>query len=1086
MDKLTRPSNYSVGSVATKPVLGAGARPTTIPLSYAQQGIWLLERIAGGQGTAFNQVTAWRIRGPVNIGALEKAVNAIVGRHEVLRTTFVARDGIPRQVISPEASIQLGLADIRGNAAPESQWSLVQAALREECETPFDLEHGPMIRARLLRLEEGDSVFVKTVHHIASDAWSQGLFNKELTVLYDATGAGRLGPLYPAPLQYADFALWQRASLESGMQSGLDYWRRELAGSQTRLELSTDRPHSSRCGHSAGEYRTTITSEQLSALGELGRQCRSTLFMTLLTAFGILLSRYSGLDDLLVGTPVANRDDSRLHTLLGCFVNTIPLRLRVKPREKVRDMIAAVRRTVVDAMTYRWVPFECVVDDLVPRRDLGRPPLVQVIFVTHSVPWSQLALPFTQSSYISCGAARIYHDIEIHVWEHHNAPLVIWRFNRDLFDVSRIERMARDYSLLLDELVVGLDRAIGELQLRDVPAAGPRSSHMTSHCMLIPQSSTLPSVLETVVTARPDATAAMQHQAGGLTYGSLNDRANQLAHYLISKGIGAEQAVGLAMPTSFDLLIAMTAILKAGAAYLPLDPDHPTARLSFMIADAAPTAILTTRDVVPRLGTTSTPLILLDDPDVVDLVARMTQVAPNDHDRVATLMPSHTAYIIYTSGSTGRPKGVVVSHASALTFIQGISSTVSHEKQYRQLAHTTISFDISFLELMVPLCMGATVIMVLRSDRNAPDRLWQIVHEAAVTTVQATPTLWKALIASRDAQLDGMRVLSGGETLPMSTATVLCEAAEAWNLYGPTEATVWAAAHRLSEPELSNHLGRGVPIGRALEGYDVFVLSDSLVGALFDVPGELYIAGIGVARGYLNRPGLTAERFVPNPFGQGDRMYRTGDRGRVRTDGVLEYLGRVDNQIKVRGGRVELGEIEECLLAMPDIAEAAAVVKDDRQDAASVTAYVVPKQDRVVSPSVVRRYLRTILPEYMVPASIVTVSALPRTTNNKVDRLMLSDMQLGESVEERSPKTALELILCQLYSEVLGIDNVSAGDDFFALGGNSLVATRLLSRIRAECNVDLPVATIFESPAVFELAERVMSDVEQDDDTGDT
>ncbi len=876
-----------------RPGLEGRARPERLRLSYAQQRLWFLDQLEG-TSTEYNMPQALRLKGELDRGALEKTINAIVERHESLRTHFAMVEGEPVQVIERELRIAVPLEDLSGKGEEERE-ERVKAAMREEASKPFDLSRGPVVRMSLLKLGEQEHVLLRTMHHIVSDGWSQGVFNREFMVLYEAFREGRESPLKELGVQYADFAMWQREWLEGGaLDEGLKYWKEKLEGIPEELELPRDHARPAVQTFGAEVCQVSLTKELTAGLKRISRESQATLYMTMLAGFAVLLSRYSGQEDIVVGSPIANRQEAQLEEMIGFFVNTLVMRVKVEREKSFRELLGEVRRTALEAYRYQDVPFERLVEELAPQRSLNTSPVYQVGFALQNAPWAPQQMRGLEVESVGSSSHQVRIDLEVHAWEREGWIGITWLYNRDLFEGWRMEQMARHYVRVLEAVVGDGEGAVGRIDLLSAGERRRMLEEWNETKVELPET-TLPELFEAQVERSPEAVAVV-FEGEELSYRELNERANRLAHLLIAKGVGPEDVVALLVPRSFEMVVALLAVLKTGAAYLPLDPEYPDARLKYMLEDARPRCVVTTEEMGVRLSA-GCMQVAFDEEETAAALAQSSPSNPRDDDRVRPLAPFHPAYVIYTSGSTGTPKGVVVTLGSLSRFASAITTCIDMAHGERLVAVTTIAFDISILELLVPICYGAEIIIAGREQVKDPALLADLLESKQATLLQATASHLRILIQQRRSCIGGTRVLSGGEALPRELGNLLHEAAaRAYNLYGPTEATIWATVYKLREGDLARS-ELNISIGHALPCYRVYVLDGDLEAVPVGVRGELYVAGAGLARGYLNRPGLTAERFVADPYGEaGTRMYRTGDLARWRADGNLEYLGRTDDQ----------------------------------------------------------------------------------------------------------------------------------------------------------------------------------------------
>ncbi len=1052
------------------PPLVRQQRPERLPLSYAQHRLWFLDRL-GEASTEYNMPCALRLCGKLDCQALEKTINTIISRHESLRTHFAEIDGEPLQVIEPELQIKLLLEDLSG-PDEEKQQAHVMAALREEASFPFDLACGPLLRMRLLKLGEGDHLLLRTMHHIVSDGWSEGVFNRELSLLYEAYCEGRENPLKPLSVQYADFALWQRQWLEQEvLAGGLGYWKEQLAGIPERLELPTDRVRPPVQSFAAELCQVSFSREQTSALKQLSQSQQATLYMVLLTGFGVLLERYSGQEEVLVGSPIANRQEAQLEEMIGFFVNTLVMKVGVDAEKSVGELVSEVRRVALEAYEHQDVPFERLVEELSPERSLNTTPIFQVVFALQNAPWMPERMKGLELEPVPGDEMRVKYDLEVHAWEQEGEIVLSWLYNRELFDRWRMEQMGRHYVRVLEAMSADAQRKIGSLELLGEEERRQILEEWNRTAREIPET-TVVELFEQQVQRTPEAMAAVFGEQE-LTYGELNERANGLAHVLIGEGIGPEDVVALALPRSLEMIVALLGILKAGAAYLPIDPDYPAERVAFMLEDAEPCCVITTCETAQRLPERVRRL-MLDQVEMVEALEQSPISNPQEWERVRPLRLNNPAYVIYTSGSTGNPKGVLIGHYSLA------NSTRARFHYYRDpvsrfLLASPFIFDSSVAGIYWTLCQGGTLLLPYERLERDPAQLARLMAESSISHLLCLPTLYSMLLEeTKPGQINSLKcVIVAGEACPSELPerhSDLFADAELFNEYGPTEGTVWSSVYG----DCSKLSRIAVPIGKPITNAQMYVLDQGLQPVPVGVAGELFIAGAGLARGYLKRPALTAERFVADPYGApGTRIYRTGDLARWRADGNLEFMGRSDQQVKIRGFRVEPGEIEAALRELPEVAQAAVVAREHKHDEKLLVGYLVPAPGHNINPSVVRQRLAQHLPDYLVPAAIVELEALPLTPNGKVDRKALPQPQLISSDVYRAPRSPHEEILCSLFAEVLGVERVGIDDNFFQLGGHSLLATRLVSRVRAMLGVELAIRTLFESPSVAQLGRRL-------------
>lgn len=908
------------------------ARPEHVPVSHGQKRLWFIDQLEGNS-VQYNMPEALRLRGELDLAALERTINAIVERHESLRTHFGQAQGEPFQVIEPAMAVHLPMDDFSGLPEPDQKEKVI-ALLKQEWEQPFNLSQGPLLRMRLIRLSTTDHIFLRTFHHIVSDGWSQAVFNHEFMVLYEAFHEGRNNPLEPLPVQYADYAAWQRNWLDDeALTRDLDYWKNQLADIPEQLDLPKDRPRQVRRTYAAAVCSATVSAEQLASIKRLCQSHHSTLYMGLLAAFSVLLHRYSGQADIVVGSPIANRQEAQLEQMIGFFVNSLIMRTQVKPQQSFAALLSTLRRTALDAYLHQDVPFEKLVEELSPERRLNAAPIFQVVFALQNAPMGSHQLKGLEVEAIGNTELRVRIDLEVHAVEHDGVMDLHWLYGRDLFDHWRIEQMARHYLLILEAVIENSDLGLEAIDLLSAAEKQQILEQWNATAHAVPPA-TFTEMFEAQVRRTPQALAAIFGEEL-VTYTELNARANALGHFLITQGIEPEDLVAIAVPRSIEMLVAMLGIWKAGAAYLPLDPNYPIERLSFMLQDSEAVCVLTTREIVPKFSRNAR-CFVLDDPNTIAVLMHSPGSNPTGSERVRPLHPRQAAYVIYTSGSTGAPKGVVVSHAGIPSLLGARIDRLELTSSSRVLQFASLSFDVSVVEIVQALGGGAALVL-LRDDQRSGLPLRDAIVNHAVTHATLPPVVLPTLDDAGDLPLPTLIV--GGEACSGELVAQWSPSRRMFNGYGPTETTVVVT---IGGPLSGNQVP---PIGTPIWNTSVYVLDQHLRPVPIGVAGELYIAGISLARGYLKRPALTAARFVANPHGQpGARMYRTGDLARWRADGNLEFLGRTDQQVKVRGFRVELGEIEAALYRHPKVQDSAVVLHEDRAGEKQLVGYVIAKQ----------------------------------------------------------------------------------------------------------------------------------------------
>ena len=1027
-------------------------------VSFAQQRLWFLDQLEPESGF-YNIAGAVRLRGVLDVAALECAVAEVVWRHESLRTRFAAADGRPIQLVEPSVELEVPLIDLRETPL-ERRESRAQQLVAEEAQRPFDLSRAPLIRVVLLRLDTEAHVLLLTMHHIISDGWSVRLLVRELSQLYGAFSRGEASPLPELSLQYVDYAAWQRQQLQGQLlESELAYWREQLAAAPTVLELPTDHPRPPVQTFRGAHCSLLLPAELTQALRATCRREGVTRYMFLLAAFYALLSRYTGQRDLLVGTPVANRTRVETEGLVGLFANTLVLRARLEDKPSFAELLQRVRAAVLGAHQHQQVPFERLVEELQPERDLSRTPLFQVMFVAAeeeaSGGWQLPGLELSAER-VETGTSKF--ELTLFVTAEGEGLRLTAEYNTDLFAEQSMERLLGHYGRLLAAAVADAGQPVVQLSLL---SAAEREQ------LLVEWNETrrgyggelLPEMFAAQVRRTP-ASVALICEGRELSYAELDGRANQLAHLLCARGVGPETRVGVLMERDMELVIALLAVLKAGGAYVPLDPEYPQERLSFMLADSSARLLLTQRRVRERME-------WLAGQDIAAVAVDELESEGVAADIPIALSAANLAYVIYTSGSTGRPKGVAISHHSASVLLRWSHELFTPAELAGVLFSTSVCFDLSIFELFAPLTAGGAVILA----HNALE-LPELAARERVTLINTVPSAMTELLRVGGVPSSVMTVNLAGEPLTRRLADGVYaqeQVERLWNLYGPTEDTTYSTGRLI---------GRGAEptIGKPLAETRAYVLDQRLEPVAVGVRGDLYLAGEGLARGYLNRASLTAERFVPDPHSDhpGARMYRTGDVARWLASGELEYLGRTDHQVKVRGYRIELGEIEAALAGHEAVSECVCLARADEAGDVRLVAYVVAANGSAPSAAELREQLRQQLPEYMVPSLFVTLETLPLTPNGKVDRKALPapERELAEA-EFVAARTEVEEVVCGIWAEVLGVERVGIYDNFFELGGHSLLAAQVTFSIRERLGVGLPLRRFFETPTVAGLAEFV-------------
>lgn len=1026
------------------------------PLSFAQQRLWFLEQLEPGH-SLYNLPLVMRFNGPVDVATVERAVNEIIQRHESLRTIFILEDGEPAQEIVPELKLSVEVVDLQSIPADTLEAEASQRAAAVALQ-PFDLRYGPLIHATILHLGPADHMLVVTMHHIVSDGWSLGVFAREFGAIYGALCNGHAPTLPPLPMQYGDFALWQRDYLRGEtLHKLMDYWKQQLHGMPPLLELPTEGARPRVQTFEGGSLIRPYPKQAIDALGRLALPHEATLFMSLLAVFKILLHRFSRITDMVVGSPIANRGRVELEGLIGFFINTLVLRTDLSGNPSFREVLARVRSVTLAAYAHQDLPFERLVEELNPDRNLGHNPLFQVMFGMQN---TEVQLPGQNArTQLSAGTSKF--DLTLSASQTAEGLTCTFEFNSALFRPETVVSLAEAYGVLIESVVAYPDLAISELPLvstttrahliEDAATVGPVPAALVVH-----------ELFEIQAAATPTA-AALSTGKDTYSYAEVDASANRLARALRQLGAGPDSIVGLCMDRTPDLPIAMLAILKAGAAFLPLDPSHPPERLAFMLSDAGVRILLTRsslRDALPSFAGT---VWCLDQE-----WPRIGGLPPQSIHSGAS--PDNLAYVIYTSGSTGRPKGVMVAHRGACNVVQTLIEAFHFSAGTRVLQFGSLSFDISIYDLLMVIGCGGTLCLAPLEAVMPGQPLADTLRELRINAITLPPSSLSVVPLTDLPDLH--TIVCGGEALSAELAAHwTTPARRVVNAYGPTEATIWSTYHTCAGHEVT------LPIGRAISRAQAYVLDEMNEPLPPGFPGELYVGGAGVARGYLNRADLTAERYVPDTFSRepGSRLYRTGDRVVRQQDGEIRFVGRADNQIKLRGYRIELGEIESVLMSHPDVGETAAVIQRSPAGETRIAAYCTVRKNASTDRAGLLRYLRRQVPEHMIPATLRIMDALPVGASGKLDRQKLSGWTEPEpsGVEVAVAGNELEEKVARIFAEVLEIPRVGTRDGFFELGGHSLLATRAVTRLNEAFQIQLPLRDLFEYPHVADLARAV-------------
>lgn len=1032
-------------------------------LSFAQQRLWFLQRLEPN-ATAYNLSRAFLFAGTLNISALRLAFEALIKRHGVLRTRFIEVDGEPRQELLDDVVFVMQEREVTG-VDRASRHEHLASLLAIEDQSAFILSQAPLLEVKLIRYDEFSHALLLKMHHIVTDAWSNPILVRDLATAYSQAIRGEAPTLPPLPVQYVDYAVWQRRRLHTDVvQADLEYWKNYLGASVPVLELPTDFPRPAQQSQRGQRLRFALDDVQSARIHAFCRDYASTPFVILLAAWQLLLARYSGQQTFAVGVPHGGRSREELEELLGFFVNTLVYRVQLDPQLTGRALCRRLRGESLSALQHAELPFELLLEHLAIERDVSRTPLFQAMFNLSTGAAVNLALPGLEVERVLPTQDSAKFDLTLDVAVRPDGVYCELEYNLDLFSPATAERLAGLYRHLLNGLLTQPDVPVWHLPMLDeVQRLQQLDTWNRTERALLPNQDML-GLFERQVSADPDRCALISGEQQ-LSYAVLNARANRLAHWLRAAGVVGDQRVGVCLDREADLLVTLLAIQKSGGAYLPIDPGQPAARNADIIEQARPGLVLTREALRGVVGSSARVATL-------ETLADALPALPDTNLALAT-HPRQLAYTLYTSGSTGRPKGVDIERQAFINFLLGIQEHVQLSDADRLLAVTTLGFDIAGLELFLPLIQGATVVLASREASLDPRALIDLLERHAISVMQATPATWQMLVDHDSLAWKGLRVLCGGEALGSELAErLLARQVRLLNVYGPTETTVWSAVHAVEQVDSAV-----IPIGQPLANNRLYVLDEFLEPQPVGVAGDLYIGGSGVARGYADRPELTAASFIPNPFVQphapgvqaGSRLYRTGDRARYRSDGCLEFLGRSDFQVKLRGFRIEPGEIEAALSALPGVAQAVVVLRRGTGDQDVLVAYLCGDITEVDSAAVGQR-LRERLPAYMVPGAFVVLAKLPLNANGKVDRKALPEplWSAGEAGEE--PVGQWQTSLAEIWKEVLGVWPIASDADLFRLGAQSLQLVRIQARIRHQFGCEVALAQLFAHPVLSDMA----------------
>lgn len=1056
------------GSIQKATKIPRHLRTDNFPLSYVQRRLWFLCQLEP-DSPIYNLFKAVVFTGELDIACLERSLNELVWRHESLRTSFGVVDGSPVQIVSPPMPLKLDKVKLNALPKEDRNRQVLELTILES-QRSFDLSAQPLVRLKLLQVDQEENVLLLTMHSIISDDWSINVFLGELITLYNAFSKGQPSPLPELPIQYADFAAWQIEWFqEKALESQLNYWRERLGSPLPVLELPSDRARPPTQSFRGARFFTNLSNSLIEPLRELSLHEGVTLFMTLLATYQVLLHRYTTNEDITIGTPIAGRNRAETESLIGPFVNNLILRTDLSGNPRFVDLLQRVREVALSAYAHQDVPFEMLLEVLRPERSLSYTPLFQVMFQYQNAP-PQLNLSNLGLSLLEVDRQISRLDMTMVVTEKSvgGCDLTV-EYNTDLFDESTIARMANHFKKLLQSVIENPKQHLSDLSLLTEAERRQILFEWNNTYAQYPETACIHELFEAQVRLTPDR-RAVSSKGKQLTYYELNTSANRFARRLRALGVGPEVPVGICVDRSVEMIVALLGILKAGGTYVPLDPVYPQERLYFMIEEANIKLVVTQEWLVDFLPT-GAHLIFIDQ-DTEDMSIESAENVDSG------VLGDNLAYIIYTSGSTGAPKGIQVTHRSVTNLLIAMRQQLGVKEQDVVQAMSPLSFDIAALEMYLSFLVGAQLVIASHEVIVNETQLIQDMEEYGVTVIQSTPSNWYRLLAAGWQGKADLKILSGGELLTQDLVDQLMTRGDSlWNMYGPTETTIWSITQKIETTEMT------VSIGRPIANTEAYVLNESLEPVPVGVIGELYIGGDGLARGYLNRPELTASAFIPNPYSQepGRRLYRTGDLARYLDGGILQFLGRSDQQIKIRGYHVELGEIDAVLLAHPVIREAVVIARDYELGARKLVAYIACAQREEISIGELREYMRERLPEYMVPEQFIFLDHIPLTANGKVDRRALSLYADVEQVENAytPPGTPSEEVVAAIWAEVLGVERVGRYDNFFELGADSVLVIRVTSRLRKTFGIEISPRTVFEYQTVISLTKNIETLMQQ-------
>ena len=1053
--------NFSLREkIFNKSKINNGSAIRIEPLAFSQQQIWVIDQIKPGN-LAYNLPAGFRLKGNLNIEILEKSFNEIINRHETLRTTFCLINNQPKQLVHPECLIKIKTVDLCGYSNQELETEL-NNSIRKEVTQPFDLTKLPLIRGVTFKLSEDENIFLLNIHHIVTDGWSTAVIFKELSELYNNYFKGSVNTLPELASQYSDYVNWQlRKNWYPSYDEQLDYWKKQLSGDLPKLNLSHKQRPTSQSLNGSNEY-FFLSEDLIQKIQSIGMEMNCSFFMIILAVFQVLLNRYTGIDDIIIGTPIRNRPRKIDKSLIGDFLNVVALRSNLSYCSDFTTLLKQSKKITLEALKNHDLPFGTIVEHLRIERDLSRNPVFQVMLQVS--PKYSLELSNLSASPFNFDFCYSQLDLSLHLYQVEDGYNCRFEYDTDLFDREFIKRMISNLKKLMNEIICNPLENLSEYSIVSEDEIRLLNNWNETDT-LFSEEKCINQLFEEQAERRSDQ-IAVKYSNDYLTYGELNSRVNKLANYLIGKGIKNDSIVGIMIDRSINMLIGLLSILKAGAAYVPLDPSFPKEQLQYIVKDSGINILLTEK----KLNTLSS----IFNVNSICIDSEWEIINKEDEKNVKVIQSSSDLiYVIYTSGSTGNPKGVMIKHSAVNNFLQSMKRYPGFNENDNLLAVTTLSFDIAGLEIYLPLISGACVVIADKADTIDGKALLSLIEKNNVTVMQATPSTWKIMLEAGWENTPGLKMLCGGEAFSKDLADKMLErGGELWNMYGPTETTIWSSVKKIEKTDSK------ILIGHPIANTKFYVVDKDLKCVPIGIVGELLIGGKGLASGYLNRDNLTQNKFTQSFNNYDGYVYRTGDLVKFHPDGNIEFIGRNDFQVKIRGFRIELGEIETRLLEFENIKEAVVIVNENRNDEKKLVAYFILKNKNVIYINLLITFLKEKVPDYMVPSFFIELDKIPLTPNGKIDRQALPEPDENNIIKiknesKNNNKDGLEKELEVIWKDILEIRKISNSDNFFTIGGTSLLAIRLIYKLNEKFKIDLPLGIIFDLPTISKLSAEI-------------